>query len=264
MSGNSALELVSESGWRRGLNNMLSSELTRWWKTPLWWVQSLIWCGITTLLLGIILFTSSTPPPSDEVAVLFSLIVGLFPSVGVIIIMQGALVGQKKDGTAAWIFSKPVTRSAFIMSKVIANSLGFLGTMVALPGIITYILNIIATGTFWNPLRFLASLCVIFLFNFFFMSLTLMLGSIFRSRGPVIGISLGLWLLQQNLVGMLPALRFVLPWNLIIPIGEQAEAVAPSVLVGSQNYTSSLILFVLLESILFILIGLFRFSREEF
>jgi len=264
MSGNNALDLVSESGWRRGLNNMLSSELTRWWKTSLWWIQSLIWGGLTVLMFGIIFFSSSTPPARDEVAVLFSVFVGLLPSVGVIIIMQGALVREKKDGTAAWVFSKPITRPAFILSKVIANSLGILGTMVALPGIIAYILNTIATGAFWNPWRFLASLAVIFLSNFFFMSLTLMLGSIFSSRGPVIGISLGLWLLQQSLVGMLPALRFVLPWNLIVPIGEQTNAVAPCILIGSHNYSSSLILVVVLESILFILIGLFRFSREEF
>jgi len=42
MSGNSAFQLVSERGWRRGLGSMLRSEFSRWWQTRMWWVQSLI------------------------------------------------------------------------------------------------------------------------------------------------------------------------------------------------------------------------------
>ncbi len=264
MSGNSAFELVNERGWRRGLGNMLSGELTRWWKTRMWWVQSLIWVLITGLLLSIILFTSSDPAPGEEVAVLATMFIGLFPSVGVVIIMQGAVVGEKKDGTAAWVFSKPLTRPAFILSKVIGNSLGVIGTMLVIPGIFAYTLVALATGELWNPVRFLAALGVVFLSHLFFLSLTLMLGTFFRSRGPVIGIGLGLLLMQQNLIGLWPALGFLLPWRLIIPIGEQMDAVAPSILIGSHNYSPTLILVVALVSILFILIGMYRFNREEF
>ena len=39
---------------------------------------------------------------------------------------------------------------------------------------------------------------------------------------------------------------------------------APCLLVGSHNYSPVLIVVVALESILFLLIGLWRFSREEF
>jgi ABC-2 type transport system permease protein len=243
---------------------MLRSEIARWWKTRMWWVQCLIWAGITGFMLGIILFTSSDPPPSDEVAVLFTMFTGLFPSGGVVIIMQGVVVGEKKDGTAAWVLSKPVTRPAFILSKVIGNSLGVLGTMVVLPGILAYVLNALVTGDPWNPVRFLAALCVIFLSHLFFLSLILMLGTFFSSRGPVIGIGLGLWLMQQTLIGILPTLSFVLPWKLIIPTGEQLDAVAPCLLVGSHNYSPILIAVVALESILFIAVGLWRFNREEF
>jgi ABC-2 type transport system permease protein len=182
----------------------------------------------------------------------------------VVIIMQGVVVGEKRGGTAAWVLSKPVTRPAFILSKVIANSLGVLATMVILPGIVAYTLTAAKTGTAWNLPGFLTGLSVVFLSNFFFLSLTLMLGTFFGSRGPVIGIALGLLFMQQYLVGWLPFLRYVLPWNLIIPIGEPVDAVVPSLLLGTHNYSSIPILVVALESILFILIGLWRFSREEF
>jgi ABC-2 type transport system permease protein len=264
MSGNSAFELVNERGWRRGLGGMLGSELTRWWKTRTWWVQCLIWVGLVGFMLSAILFSSPKPPPADEVAVLYAIFAGLFPAVGVVIIMQGTVVGEKKSGTAAWVLSKPVTRPAFMLSKVIANSLGVLATMVVLPGVVAYALSAAVTRTPWNLPGFLAAMGVIFLSHFFFLSLSLMLGTLFNSRGPVIGITLALLLMQQNLVGWLPFLRYVLPWKLIIPIGEQLDAVAPCLLVGSHNYSPVLIVIIALESLLFVLIALWRFSREEF
>jgi ABC-2 type transport system permease protein len=264
MSGNSAFELVNERGWRRGMGGMLRSEFSRWWQTRMWWVQCLIWVGLIGFMLSAVLFSTPDAPPSEEVAVLYAIFAGLFPAVGVVIIMQGVVVGEKKEGTAAWVLSKPVTRPAFMMSKVIANSLGVLATMVILPGSIAYILNAAVTGTPWNLPGFLAALGVIFLSHFFFLSLTLMLGTLFSSRGPVIGIALGLLFLQQNLIGWQPFLGDVLPWKLVIPIGEQLDAVAPCLLVGSHNYSPNLVVVVALESLLFLLIGLYRFSREEF
>jgi len=264
MAGNSAFQLVNERGWRRGLGGMLGSELSRWWKTRMWWVQCLIWVGMTVFLLSAVLFSAEDTPPSEELAVLYSIGAGLFPAFGMVIIMQGVVVGEKKSGTAAWVLSKPVTRPAFMLSKVIATSLGMLATMVALPGVVAYALSAIATGTAWNLLSFLSALGVIFLSHFFFLSLTLMLGTLFSSRGPVIGISLALLLLQQNLIGWLPFLGKVLPWKLVIPLGEQLDAVAPCLLVGSHNYSPLLIVVIALESLLFLLVGLWRFSREEF
>ena len=264
MSGNSAFQLVSERGWRRGLGSMLKSELSRWWKTRMWWVQCLVWVGVIGILLGMILFSSHDAPPSNEVAVLYAVFAGLFPAVGVTIIMQGTVVGEKKSGTAAWVLSKPVTRSAFLLSKVIANSLGVLVTMVIVPGIIAYTMQALAVRNPWTLPGFLAGMGVIFLSNFFFLSLTLMLGSFFNSRGPVIGIALGLLFLQQYLVGLLPVLRYILPWNLIIPMGEPMDAAVPCLLVGWNNYSPIPIVVVALESLLFIAIGLWRFCREEF
>jgi ABC-2 type transport system permease protein len=264
MSGNSAFDLVNERGWRRGLGGMLRSEFGRWWGTRMWWIQCLIWVGLIGFLLGAVLFSSRDTPPSQEVAVLFLVFAGLFPSVGVVIIMQGVVVGEKKSGTAAWVLSKPITRPAFLLSKVVANSLGVLATMVIVPSIVGYILNVIATHTPWNLPRFLAALGVVFLSHFFFLSLTLMLGTFFSSRGPVVGIALGLLFMQQYLIGWLPVLGYVLPMKLVLPLGQELDAVAPCLLVGSHNYSSILVAVVALESILFVLIALWRFSREEF
>src|SRR5512136_3318187 len=92
MSGNSAFQLVSEHGWRRGMGSMLKSELSRWWKTRMWWVQCLIWVGCIGLMLGAILFSSPEPSPGQDAAMLYAIFAGLFPAVGVVIIMQGVVV----------------------------------------------------------------------------------------------------------------------------------------------------------------------------
>ena len=242
MAGNNAMQLVTERGWSRGLGSMLKSELSRWWKTRMWWVQCLIWVGILGFILVAILFGSPDAPPSQEVGEVYLALAGMFPSIGVIIIMQGVVVGEKKSGTAAWALSKPITRSAFMLSKVTANSLGVLGTMVIVPAVIAFTLSAIRTGDPWNLPGFLSALGVVFLSHFFFLSLTLMLGTFFSSRGPVTGIALGLLLMQQFLIGWLPTLRYLLPWNLSISLGQQVEdAVAPCLLVGSHNYSPMLI-----------------------
>ena len=64
----------------------------------------------------------------------------MFPAIAVIIIMKDTLVGEKQSGTAAWVLSKPVSRPAFILSKLAANSIGVLATIVILPGVVAFIL----------------------------------------------------------------------------------------------------------------------------
>lgn len=263
MAGNSAFELVSERGWRRGLNNLLENELARWWGTRMWWVQCLIWVAVVGFMLGAVIFSSPDFQFLDGV-MLYSIFAGLFPAVGVVIIMQGALVGEKQDGTAAWVLSKPASRTAFILSKVVSNSLGLLTTMIVVPGLVAYLLLSYSQNGLLAPLPFLVAWIVIFINHFFFLSLTLMLGALFSGRGPVIGIGLALLFMQQYLVGMLPPLKYVLPWSLTVPLNNQNDAVVPALLSGQPVYSWIPVIAVLVEGIIFVVIALYRFEREEF
>jgi ABC-2 type transport system permease protein len=264
MSGNEAFELVSERGWKRGLGTMLRSGLGRWFKTKMWWVQCRIWGSLIGFILAAIAFSSETPP-AEELLLLFAVFAGLFPAVGVVIIMQDALVGEKKEGTAAWVLSKPLTRPAFVVSKIIANSAGIIITMIVVPCLLAYAIITISTKSSLNPLGFLESMGVIFISHFFFLALTLMLGTFFDSRGPVIGIPLGILFMQQNLIGFIPALGYVLPWSLVVPLGN-TPSLALSLMMNFPVQPSQLITLaaIVIESILFIFIGLWRFNREEF
>jgi ABC-2 type transport system permease protein len=263
MSGNSDFEMVNEGGWRRGLGNLVNNELSRWWKTRMWWVECLIWAGVIGFMLGAVLF--GTPDfKLEDGLMIYAVFAGIFPAVAVVIIMQGALVGEKKDGTAAWVMSKPAARPAFILSKVLANGLGVLVTMVVIPGLVAYFIFFIRMQVPLDPLRFLAAIGIIFLNQLFYLTLTLMLGSLFNSRGPVIGIGLAFLFLQQYLVGLSPVLRYVLPWTLVVPLNNETVAIVPSLLSGQSIYSFVPLVAVALECLLFVLVAVWRFNREEF
>jgi ABC-2 type transport system permease protein len=264
MSGNEAFEMVTERGWSRGLNNMLRSGLARWFKTRSWWVNCLIWSGIVGVILAAIASDPRTPP-YEELLSLFAIFTGLFPAVGVVIIMQDALVSEKKEGTAAWVLSKPVTRPAFILSKVIANSVGILLTMVFVPSSVSYAILSIVHHLPLDPFAFLVAIVVIFISDFFFLALTLMLGTLFNIRPPVIGIPLAILFFQQNLILFLPWLRFILPWNLVVPIPNINSLVLSYLLKTPPTSDHGILLIItIVESLLFIAISLWRFNREEF
>ena len=266
MSGNIVFELVSERSWRRGLNNLLDNEFAGWWKTRMWWIQCLIWVGLIGFIVGTALFgTPGARPSLIDGVDLYAIIAGIFPAVGVVIIMQDTLVGDKKDGTAAWVMSKPAARQAFILSKLIANSLGILATMVVIPGIVVYGMISIGVKASPSPLLFLLAFGLIFLSLLFYLTLTLMLGTFFKSRGPVIGITMAILFLQQYMIGLLPVLRYVFPWSLFVDLSNpNVRAIVPSLLTGQPIYSYIPIICLAVESILFILIAVWRFNREEF
>jgi ABC-2 type transport system permease protein len=263
MSGNSDLILVQESGWRRGFANLLNNEFAGWFKTKMWWIQCLIWVAVTGFMLGGVMFSA---PDFDirEGMMLFSIFIGLFPAIGVVIIMQDALVGEKSEGTIAWILSKPVSRQSVILSKVTANSVGVLVTMILVPGLVAYGLFCVYTQSVLDPVPFLKAFGVVFVSHLFYLTLTLMMGAFFNNRGPVIGLALGLLFLQQYLIAALPFLGYLLPWKMVIPLNNEAEAIVPAILRGDPVVSWLPVLFVLVECVIFVLLTLWRFNKEEF
>ena len=123
----------------------------------------------------------------------------------------------------------------------------------------------IISGSLLNPLNFLAGLGVAWLSLLFFLSFTLMLGGIFNNRGLVIGISLGLLLLQQYLLSLIPFLHYVLPWTLSAPLQTTADALLPSLLLGLPvaSFVPQLII-IGVEIVVFVLVTIWRFNGEEF
>lgn len=272
MAGNSAFELVNERNWQAGLRNLLRAEMASWWKTRTWWVQSLIWVSVIDLMLITIISAGGAAGepvmPLQELITIYGVFGGMFTSIGVVIHMQGAIVGEKISGTAAWVLSKPVARPAFVLSKLLGNAFGVAITTVVFPGIGAYLIFTIFTGADLQVLNFIGGMGLLCLFAFYWMSLTLMFGAFFNARGPVIGIPLALILGQQFIQGLVanisPALIHYLPYELALPLqGDAAVSIVGHVILGTSPATWTPVYSSVIAIAIFVWLGIWRFRKEE-
>lgn len=264
MAGNEQMQLVTERGWRRGLNNLLRGELGSWFGRRRWLTNSLMWVAMVDLILLIVLLQSRGEGIDFELIFIYTIFGGMVTAVGVIIAMQGAVVGERQNGTAAWILSKPASRQSFILAKAIGNSAGLLFTAVLIPGIVAYLIySFIYFGYPLPVLDFAAGTGVIGLHTLFWLSLTLMLGTFFESWAPVIGIPMGLLFTQQFIMSAVPALITVLPWIIIAPISQEYEAIAGSLIKGETPVSWVPVIFVTVGTLVFTAMAVWRFRKVE-
>ncbi|MGD2047992.1 MAG: ABC transporter permease subunit [Chloroflexota bacterium] len=259
------LQPVTAGGWRRGFANLLRKELGQWWGTKMWWVQLIIWVFLLNGIAAIMMITESqagevtTAELLQEVVQTFLLMGATVIGIGVVITGQDAIVGEKQSGTAAWVMSKPASRPAFILAKEITYVLGFGIVAIIVPTII-----LIAESRLLVPLplalpAFLAGVGLLALCVLFYLALTLMLGTVFNSRGPIIGIGIAIILAGIFFKGMFPpAVLVVTPWLLPdISAGVALGTPLPENWLVHVAITGGWIL-------VFSAVALWRFSREEF
>lgn len=263
-TGNSVFQLKEGSGWSRGLDNLLDAELGHWFRTKKWWVQIIIWAALVNMILFFIVL-SGDGTGSRELALTFTVLLSTFAIFGVCILMQGAMVGEKQSGTAAWVLSKPVARPSFVLAKLLANTVGIAVTIVLIQGLIAYGIITWGSGTALPPLRFLGGLGVILVHLFFYITLTLMLGTIFSRRGPIIAIPLVFLLVEELILGVFPVLAYVLPWTLSIPLdNSRYQSVATALITSTEPLTYLPLATTLGASVLFVVAALWIFERLEF
>ena len=262
-TGNSVFQIKEGAGWSRGLDNLLDVELGRWFRTRKWWLQILVWAALVNLILFFMVLSGEVGD-STELAVTFAVLHSLFATFGVCILMQGTLVGEKQSGTAAWVLSKPVSRPAFVLAKLIANTVGIAVTIVLVQGLIAYLIIYWGAGTALAPLRFLGGLGIQLAHLFFYLTFTLMLGAVFSRRGPVIAIPLVFLFAQELLLGFFPVLIHVLPVTLSFPPdNSQYPSLAAALMTGTEPLTYLPLATTLGASILFVAVALWVFQRVE-
>ena len=262
-TGNSVMRLATGTDWRRGLDTLLRGELRQWFGTRTWWVQILIW-ALSVNLVYLMVSLSAQGEAGFDGIMIFNLFLGLAGPIGTCIIMQMAVVGETRAGTAAWILSKPVSRPAFILSKLIGNAVGLAVTMVLAQGVIAYLITALVLGEFLPIPGFLAGLGVQMANILFYMTMTLMFGAIFDHPAPVIGIPMAFLFVQQFLVSSFPGLGQFLPWALVMPVNNGTQLPVATALMLGEPVASYLPLFgTLVLSALFVVIALVVFQRQE-
>ena len=245
-----------------GFGNLLRKELGQWWTTKLWWIQLLIWVllidGVSLIAVldmgGMTLderFFEGTRTPF----LMASVVIGI----GVVVTIQGTIVGEKDQGTAAWVMSKPVSRASFVMSKIVAHSLGFLVTGVLIPGIVYAVISATQFPGMLDYGNYAIAMSITALSILFYVALTTCLGTLFRGRGAVAGIGIAFILTGQFFNGMLPGwLVMRTPW----PLGEVAASFSVAT---PPDWSRTLpIVATAVTTIALCVLAVWRFGRDEF
>jgi hypothetical protein len=143
---------------------------------------------------------------------------------------------------------------------------GVVLTMNVLPGAAAFVQFTLA-GAAPKLLPYVLGMGVLAVNLLYFLSLTVMLGVLANNRAVVIGVPLALAFGQQYLLGMLPPLRYVLPWTLVLPPpGSEGLGGAIAAAIMAQQPLPSLIPLyaTLLSIVVFSTVAIWRFQDEEF
>jgi ABC-2 type transport system permease protein len=267
---NSQFELVQETGWKRGLGNLMRGEFSAWFNSSKWWKHLIMWFVIINVMMAIMVYASDqaeqaggTGPP---ILFMYGIFGGMFVAFGVMIIMQRVIVGEKKAGTAAWVLSKPVTRTAFVISRLVGNSIAILLTSVFVPAWIFYAtLGSLSDIGWLSPAGFLASIGMMLMHTFFWITLVLMMGTLFESSGGVIAVPMVLYFILWMGGGMIPGLEYVSPLLLTFsPDPNLMNSISFSLMTGTPVFSWMPLISTVVLSIVFIAIAAHRFNQQEF
>ena len=232
MVANTELQRVELSGWRTGLANLLHKENSTWWGSRRWLVQSLLWAVIVNGFTALMLF--AVPPllaaaGAPEMDALGMGLAGLFKlgalalAAGTIILLQDAILGERQLGVTEWLLSKPVSRPAYVLSKLLAHGLGVLVILVGLQGALGYGLLSLIRGEPFPLLPYLVGMAGLALHTLFYLTLTLMMGVLTANRRVLLGVSLGALLGGLLFGGFLGTFALLTPWSLngVLPLAVQ-------------------------------------------
>jgi len=262
-----AIELVPvrAAGWSAGLRNMVAKEHGVWWQTRRWLVHLVLW---VVVINGFMLLVNLDGGLADgsfrsldkltEILEVFFRVGGFFATVGVVTVTQSVIVQERQLGTGAWILTKPLGRPAFVVAKLLATAYAVLFLMVLVPAVLFCAHTRLVFGE-WPPMPgFLAGLGLLALNYLFYVAFTVMLGTLFGSRGAVSGTAIGFMfagMIVPNLIKGLP--KFV-PWMLPefaagLTLGKPLPPWAAWPVIATAGWI-----------VVFVAVAIWRFGREEF
>jgi ABC-2 type transport system permease protein len=212
-----ALEPVG--GTPGGFRNLVGKENSEWTAGPSLMAHGIIWLVIVALISVAIAYIRGqmepgyTPKDINDAGALMFFVLGAVASViAVVARTQGAIVGEKQLGTAAWVLSKPASRRAFVLAKLAVHFRWLLVVVLLFPAVAFYGLLTAVSTLPPPPLLFLGGLAILALGLLFYLALSLALGTIFESRGPLAGSVFGFMVAGFMIASYAPWLTAAFPW----------------------------------------------------
>lgn len=244
------MDPVNQTGWRAGFRNMFLHESRLWWRARRWWVQLLLWTLLLNgMMLGFLWIASEAnqsgvrlEEPAIGVRDVFPQFLGLailLSTIGVVVLTQGIMLDERRQGTLEWVLAKPVSRTGLILAKYLAHLLPMLLVFVIAPWSGIYLVLSRELGEAWPLASFLGVTSMVALLLAFTVAFTLALGTWTSSRGVVVGVPIAAGLvydaahlLVRDLAGLLP-----FPWELSglaveLAAGQPLTSIIPIVATG--------------------------------
>jgi ABC-2 type transport system permease protein len=204
--------------------------------------------------------------PGPPLLFMYGLFGGMGVAFGVMVIMQQVVVGEKRSGTAAWVLSKPVTRTAFVASRLVINSIAILLTSVIVPGVIFYItLGLFSDMGWLAPLGSVAALSMVSIHTLYWITLVLMLGTLFEAAGAVIAVPIALYFIYWVGPGLIPPLIHISPLLLTFsPDPDHINSLPVSFITGAPVFSWWPLIATVVSCVVFVAVAVWRFNRQEF
>jgi len=228
-----------------GFRNLFARENRAWWGGKRWLGHLLLGAMIlngflaaTLFVLPVVARLKGEPFSPYEVGIQVFFGLGCIAlALEAIIVTQDAVIGEKLTGTAEWVLSKPVSRSAYLLSKLAANALAIFSIQIIFQSGVAYAIFTLAgaqpTGAFFIGVGLMA------LHTLFYLVLTLFLGVVSNNRGIVLGVALGSLLGGSILVSFFGPLTMWTPWPLAtLAGGITLSAELPPVLMIAPVFTA--------------------------
>ena len=247
-----------------GFKNLAAKENKDWASDFSWLVHAVVWLVLvagTPLVVSFVRtrIASDIAPKdvNDTAALLFFVMASISTVIAVVVKTQGAIIGEKQLGTAAWVLSKPVSRRAFVLAKLVVNARWLALLTVLIPAVVVYASLPSISGLPLPLLPFLGGVGMMLVALAFYLALSLLLGTIFESRGPVAGSVFGFLVggfLLSNYAGWLVA---IFPWLFF----ENAYNLSEQ---GWMPTTGTIsVVATVIWSVVFVILSLWRFERAE-
>jgi hypothetical protein len=138
-------------------------------------------------------------------------------------------------------------------------------TSVLVPGVVAYVTIGLMTPLGWlPPMNFLGGILMIALSTFFWLSLTLMVGTFFERSGGVMAIPMGLYFAMWFLPIVIPPLMYITPVILTVGPGDEFKGVSESFILGEAPFSWVPVISAVIFSAIFVAVAIRRFNRQEF
>jgi ABC-type transport system involved in multi-copper enzyme maturation permease subunit len=188
-------------------------------------------------------------------------------------IAQNALVEERNDDTAPWVLSKPVSRSSYVVGKILGTTIGIVAIGVVLQAAIVYAWLPEVEPESGLPIsrpefgRYAVVVGIFTLVSLMFVALTILVTTIVPWRGPAAAVGLFVWFALWTAPHEIDAVgRFTFGG---LTVGEldqprRMKPLAEYLVFETPLEPTSSIVWTVVTAIVFITLGALVYRRQQF